>query len=266
MMQEEVSLPEESAAFYRNAMRLLREAEIPFLVGGAYAFACYTNITRHTKDFDLFLEPHRVLQALSVLAEAGYQTEKTFPHWLAKAYSGDEFVDLIFRSGNGLSEVSERWFSRSTPGQVLGVDVALCPAEEIIWTKAFVQERERYDGADVAHLLLWCSQRIDWEYLLDLFGDYWRILFAHLVLFGFVYPSERKNIPDEVIRSLSERLAAETASPPAVERVCRGTLLSRAQYLVDVERWGFDDARMFPHGHMTSRDVADWTDAIDAPD
>ena len=27
------------------------------------------------------------------------------------------------------------------------------PAEEMIWSKAFIQERERFDGADIHHLL-----------------------------------------------------------------------------------------------------------------
>src|SRR3954451_1057714 len=43
--------------FYCQAIRTLREAEVPFLVGGAYAFERYTGIARHTKDFDIFVRP-----------------------------------------------------------------------------------------------------------------------------------------------------------------------------------------------------------------
>jgi hypothetical protein len=43
--------------------------------------------------------------------------------------------------------------------------------------------------------------------------------------------------------------------------VCRGTILSRAQYLADVVRWGYLDARIFPHGHMTPEEAAAWTEA-----
>ena len=33
---------------------------MPFLVGGAYAFARYTGIERHTKDFDVFVRAARL--------------------------------------------------------------------------------------------------------------------------------------------------------------------------------------------------------------
>ena len=43
-------------------------------------------------------------------------------------------------------------------------------------------------------------------------------------------------------------------------RVCRGALLSRGQFLGDLEQ-GFRDPRLVPEGSMTSRDVAVWTEA-----
>ena len=44
-----------SRAFYREAMDVLSRAGVPFLVGGAFAHACYTGIRRSTKDLDLFI-------------------------------------------------------------------------------------------------------------------------------------------------------------------------------------------------------------------
>ena len=41
-----------------------------------------------------------------------------------------------------------------------------------------------------------------------------------------------------------------------------GTLTSRAQYLVDVREWGFEDARLAPHGTLTEEEVKHWTEAI----
>ena len=80
----------------------LQNANIPFLIGGAYVVEVYTGISRRTKDFDLYLRPRHVDLALKALKRAGYRTEKTFPHWLAKAGRGRDRVDLIFRAGNGL--------------------------------------------------------------------------------------------------------------------------------------------------------------------
>jgi len=44
--------------FYCAALRMLQRAQVPFLVGGAYALACHTGVVRHTKDFDIFTRPH----------------------------------------------------------------------------------------------------------------------------------------------------------------------------------------------------------------
>jgi hypothetical protein len=87
-------------------------------------------------------------------------------------------------------------------------------------------------------------------------------LLAHLVLFGFIYPDERARIPEGVMRELMGRLARELTEN-GTERVCNGTLLSREQYLVDVEKWGYEDARLFPRGSMTPDDIAVWTAAIE---
>jgi hypothetical protein len=44
--------------------------------------------------------------------------------------------------------------------------------------------------------------------------------------------------------------------------VCFGTLLSREQYLHDVECAGYRDGRAAPLGPMTERDIGIWTAAI----
>ena len=59
------------------------------------------------------------------------------------------------------------------------------------------------------------------------------------------------------------RLMAELEVPTRDSKVCQGTLLSRAQYLVDVEEWGYEDARVTPRGSMTEEQIAVWTAAID---
>jgi DNA polymerase IIIc chi subunit len=40
-------------------------------------------------------------------------------------------------------------------------------------------------------------------------------------------------------------------------------MTSRAQYLVDVQLWGYEDARLLPHGSMTENEASIWTAAID---
>jgi len=240
-------------------MLVLEKANVPFLVGGAYAFGIYSGIIRDTKDFDLFVEPKDVERAVAALQAAGYEGERTFPHWLAKVKCGEDVIDFIYRAGNGLCEVDASWFSRAREGELLGISVRLCAPEEILWMKAYIMERERFDGADVAHLIECCAEQIDWEHLLRRFGPDWRILLSHLILFGFIYPGELKRIPDDILARLIDRLRRES---PTSDRVCRGTLLSRQQYLRDVEERGYRDARLEDRARMNAEDIARWTDAI----
>jgi hypothetical protein len=251
-------------AFYCETLRELNAAGVEYLVGGAYALARYTGVVRHTKDFDIFTRPRDRDRVLEVLAARGCRTEVTFPHWLAKAYCRDgsgDFIDVIYGSGNGVVAVDDEWFEHSAAGEVLGCAARLCPPEEIIWSKAYVQERERFDGADIAHLLRAGAHRLDWPRLLRRFGPHWRVLLGHLVNFGFVYPGERDKIPAWVMDELTARLQEETRRQPEASRLCRGTFVSREQYLIDIGEWGYADARL-DEGSMTPEEIAHWTDAI----
>jgi hypothetical protein len=257
-----VGLATDTELFYRRSLQVLTRAEVQFLVGGAYALAAYTGIERHTKDLDVFLRQPDCARALHALAGAGYATEVTFPHWLAKAYHNGDFIDVIFSSGNGVAHVDDDWFRHANPGEVLGEQVRLCPIEETLWSKGFIMERERYDGADIAHLLRVRGHSLDWNRLLWRYGDNWRVLLSHLVLFGYIYPGERSRIPQAVMAELFRRLQKESGQTPPPEHVCRGTFLSREQYLPDVNRWGYEDPRRHVPGTMTDSQIARWTDAI----
>ena len=120
-----VHLDPRARAFYVHTLETLNASGVPYLVGGAYAFARYTGIERHTKDLDLFVRPEDARRALTVLAEAGYQTDMTFPHWLGKAFHGEAFIDVIFSAGNNVARVDDRWFEHASRDEVLGVQVLL---------------------------------------------------------------------------------------------------------------------------------------------
>ncbi len=246
---------------HRRSVVALQDANIPFLIGGAYVVEVYAGVSRQTKDFDLYLRPQHVDSALEVLKRAGYKTEKTFPHWLAKAGRGRDCIDMIFRAGNGLCEVDDSWFQRAHSSKFLGLKVKLCAPEEMIWMKAYIMERERFDGADIAHILQRCAEKLDWLHLVHRFGPDWRVLLSHLVLFGYIYPGERDKIPATIMRDLIARLQSEKRIA-ADDRICRGTLLSRKQYLLDIQERGFRDARLQARVHMNAKDIAHWTKAI----
>jgi hypothetical protein len=251
-----------SACFYRDALEALTAAGERFLVGGSHALVHYTGIARHTKDFDIFCRRADIHRVLSVLRDIGARTEIPFPHWLGKGHRDDSLIDVIYCSGNGVAEVDDRWFQHAPTAEVLGVRARLAPAEETIWSKAFIMERERFDGGDVSHILLSQGPHLDWARLLERFGRHWRVLYAHLVLFGFIYPSERARVPRSVMGDLAGRLAREE-SCPETRRVTYGPLLSRAQYLPEIETGRFEDGRHDDEVHMTPDEIDLWTRVID---
>jgi hypothetical protein len=252
-----------AAEFYIEALRKLEESGVPFLVGGAFAFAHYSRVPRETKDIDVFVKPGDVQRVLETFERLGYQTSMPFPHWLAKIHHDPYFMDVVFSSGNGVARVDDLWFEHARRTNVLGLIVRLTPVEEMIWSKAFVQERERFDGADIVHLIRETGPSLDWPRLLMRFGDHWRVLFSHLIIFGFVYPDKRQNVPAWVLDELTRRLSV--SRPNLQNDICYGTLLSREQYLSDVEHWKYRDGREEPSGTMTKEHLEVWTAAINHP-
>jgi hypothetical protein len=242
----------------------LNVSGIDYLVGGAFAFARITGIAAATKDLDLFVRPTDCQRVLDVFASVGCPTAMPFPHWLAKVHHPAGLIDVIFNSGNAQLPVDDEWFEYALPARVFGMPVRLVPIEEMLCSKAFIMERERFDGADVIHLLRAAAEQIDWPRLLRRFGDDWPVLLSHLILFGYAYPGERHRVAAAV-----NQLVGWLYDPPAdAERgssLCRGGMLSRAQYLVAFDDWGYDDARLPPYGSMTREQLRVWTDAAPVP-
>lgn len=244
--------------FYRSAIDLLRSASVQFLVGGAYALRVHAGVRRDSKDFDLLIRPQDVEHTLAVFRTAGFHVELAYSHWLAKAWHESQLIDIIFRSGNGLCDVDEDWFRFARVSEFFGMLLPVCPPEELLWQKAFVMERERFDGADVQHLLRSCGRKMDWERVLRRFGPDWPVLLSHLVLFRYVYPGNQDAVPQDVMESMTARLRHSHVPAPG-SPLCRGPLLSRLQYLDDVERWGYTDVRTDPRVHMTEAEILLWT-------
>ncbi len=226
-----------------RAIEVLLENRVPFVVGGAYAYCQYTGVFRDTKDLDLFPRKRDALRALELLASDGWRTERTDEVWIYKAFKGEWFVDLIFSSGNGVAVVDDDWFHHARVADVMGFRTLIAPPEELIWSKAFVLERERYDGADVAHLLRSVGPQLDWARLLRRFDRYWEVLLSHLMLFRFAYPGDRDVVPGWVMRLLMSRVSRSVRDGNWKEPLCRGNLLSRVNYRLDIEHWGYGDGR-----------------------
>lgn len=254
-------IPADERAVYAETLDLLNAAGIRYVVSGLYALHHYTGVYRETKDLDLLLEPDLVVPAAEILKAAGYRVELREEHWLAKAFKGAQ-VDLIFGMANGQELIDPVWYARSRPAILAAVPVRVAPPEELIWHRLFIGERHRFDMADVAHLILHRGGELDWERLLRRVGPDWRLLLSQLHFFDFAYPDHRGRIPDAVRVELRQREADEAvpvtvdeSGEPVVASTgprCRGTLLSRYSFAIDVNEWGFQDERLQRVSHMRS--------------
>ena len=153
----------------------LNRAAVPYVVSGAFALHAHRDL-RNTKDLDLFLPAQAVSGALRHLQEQGFETEIRDPVWLAKAHRDGYYVDLITGMSNGVITVDQSWIERSSHTVVLGVPTRVLAPEELIASKLFVAFRERFDGADVVHVIFGTKGRLDWQRLLGLVGNHWELL------------------------------------------------------------------------------------------
>lgn len=234
-------IPDAERDVYRRALEALNKAQVPYVVAGAYAIYEHTGIYRKTKDLDLFFEPAAVVPAARALRDVGFVTRLEDSHWLAKATMGDVFVDLIYGMGNGIALIDDTWMRHSRPGILAACPVMIAPAEELVWHRLFISERHRHDMSDVVHLILSYGQELDWVRLVDRVGEHWPLLLSQILMFGYVYPGYRHNVPDWVPRRLLDQARAEIGrdEPDHVD-VTRGPLISRFSFTIDVREWGFN--------------------------
>jgi hypothetical protein len=236
-------IPEDEREIYKHALRTMNAAGVPYIVTGAYAIHEYTGIYRETKDLDVFVEPRSLIPAMRALRDAGFTTRLEQAHWLAKAISGEHFIDLIFGMGNGLALVDEDWYRYSRPAILAATPVRVAPPEELIWHRLFINERHRQDMADILHLIHCLGDKLDWERLVKKTGSDWPLLLAQLHMFNYVYPEVVDRVPDWVLHDLLRRSQNEVERPRSGEAVTRGTLVSRFSFAIDVNEWGFRDLR-----------------------
>ena len=233
--------PPDAQAFYAESLRLLHESKIPFLLSGTYAVSAYTGIVRPTKDLDVFCKAGDFPRILAYFQERGYRTEVEDERWIGKVFSDKHFFDVIFNFSTADIPITDEWFEGADTIEVYGSEARITKPTELVWSKAFLQDRYRYDGADVAHVILKKANEIDWKRLLSYMEAYWEVLLIHLLNFRFIYPTERHLVPRWLMDELMQRLQAHLLLPAPKVKVCRGRLFSPRDYVTDITEWGFAD-------------------------
>jgi hypothetical protein len=169
-------VPEEQAALFREVLPALEQRRVPYAVSGAFALRAHTGICRFTKDLDLFMTAKTSREVFPYLRERGFDCAVCDPVWLAKARKGEFFVDMITGMSNGVIVVEDSWIERASPAMVHQVRTRVLAPEELVASKIFVAKRERFDGADIAHVIYGTYGSFDWERELQLVGEQWEML------------------------------------------------------------------------------------------
>src|SRR3954464_7836478 len=149
-------------ASMKKAVAALREAGIPFLLGGSLAvWARGGPETRH--DLDFVIKPEDSERALAVLEEAGMRPEKPPEEWLHKAWDGEVLIDLI-HGPRGL-EVTDEVIERGDHLHVIGITIPVMAIEDVLATKLTALHEHELDYTSVLRNARAVRQQIDWPSL-----------------------------------------------------------------------------------------------------
>jgi hypothetical protein len=231
--------PEVAQEFYPQALKMLHESGLPFMMGGGFALRQYTGMQRAMKDMDVFCTAGDCPRLLKLFSDEGFETELVDARWLAKAFKDGKYVDFIFNNPGSFTPVNDNWYRHATEGVEFGVPVKYISAEDLFKCKIYVQNRERYDGSDLNHLILRYGKNMNWKRVFETLEHHWHLLLAQFMSFQFVYPSERDIIPRDIFDELLLRAKEQFDMPPPTEKVCRGLLFDQTQYAPAVTDWGF---------------------------
>jgi hypothetical protein len=247
-----VTLPFEATKLYSDVLLAMNEHGILYAVAGAFALQKYTGIWRMTKDLDLFVKSSDVPAALEHLGHQGFRCETLDPVWLSKAHRGEYFVDLISGMSNATIVVDDSWFKRTQPAVIAGVQSQIISAEDLIASKLFVLRRERFDGADIAHIIYRTKGELEWDRILQLACEHWEIMFFALVLFRYVYPAHTDYVPADLWQDLLSRYMHLVQHPDS-KAPFRGSLVDDNIFSIDVRDWGLEDLLIESRGRQLQK-------------
>jgi len=184
---------------YRTAIHTMREAGIPFLLGGGFALAIYTGRWRNTKDIDFYIRKHDRQKAVATLTKAGFADYFSKLHydrkWIYRSTRSGVIVDIIWAMANQRAETDELWFQNATPAAVRGESLHVVPMEEFLWCKVYILQRDHCDWTDVFNLLYAAGEQIDWNHLLGRLGGDDLLLKGLLSVYDWLCPRRAAKLP-----------------------------------------------------------------------
>jgi len=199
-------IPDDEWAVYHSAIQVLRSTGRPFMLAGAFSLASYTGLWRNTKDLDFYVLPQDRDVMAAALTAAGftdyYDKLPYVRHWIYRAWKRDCIVDIIWAMANQRAQVDDEWFAFAPEINVRGERLLVVPAEELLWCKLYVLQKDRCDWPDVMNLIDSLQNDLDWEHLLHrLEGDV-PLLAGLLSVYCWLCPGTHLELPSRLRKLL----------------------------------------------------------------
>lgn len=216
-------IAQEEWATYREAMETVRATGIKFMLGGGFALAAYTGRWRATKDIDIYLHPecrHTAIEALNAAGFKDYYNEKPYErHWIYRSTRDGVIVDIIWSMANQRAQVDAEWLERSTPITIRSQTVLIMPAEEFIWAKLYIMQRDHCDWTDIFNLLHAYGPQVEWDHLIERLGEDVMLLKGMLTTYAWLSPNDVLKLPTSLWEKLELPQPVRAGPPPKFNRI-----------------------------------------------
>ena len=117
------------------------------------------------------------------------------PAWIYRGHRGDVIVDAIWAMANKRTVVDDRWTDSGPLIQLCGQSFRVIPAEELIWSKLYVLQRDRCDWPDIFNLVYATGPHLDWEHLFARVAEDRPLLKGILSIFSWLCPGRALALP-----------------------------------------------------------------------
>lgn len=214
---------EEEWSLYRSAMEAVRAEKVPLILGGGFALAAYTGRWRDTKDIDFYIVPGDREKAVDALVQAGfkdyYEQRPYDRNWIHRSIRNDVIVDLIWAMANQRAQVDEIWFKRAPELTLRNQRLLVLPAEEFVWCKLYIIQRDHCDWTDIFNLLYVSGPELDWNHLIWRVGEDLQLLKGLIMTFSWLCPDQAARLPRALWYRLDLSPPGPDLPPPTRDRI-----------------------------------------------
>lgn len=148
------------ATTLKRVASVLKQAEIPFALGGSFAVYAHGG---HSSDHDVdfLIREQDKENALAELASVGFEVEQPPEDWLVKVFDDGRMVDLIYRPVE--SPVTDATLADTVMRPVEAINMPVLSASQLMVHKLLSYTQHYCDFATGLPVARSLREQIDWE-------------------------------------------------------------------------------------------------------